>query len=414
MFQIASTFAIAKSLNTWWCLNTSRHTLMQGNQAATYLDNIFAKVPAVTPERLALIQHIESHYQQPRVLLHFPHWQYVDPLTCVDANTHYMMLDSTLQSYKYFEQYRADVLELFKLEGTQAQLLHQLAAEYLGEPNKTFNLSVHIRRGDYQQLATVFKLLDQPYYLKALDTLADKLTQAQQAQANPNEKAQAHAYAFPTKTIRLIVFSDNPEYVQEHFSWPQKLTIAGTDYPLEPVYIPTSVPDYLALHLQARCQHHIIGNSTFSWWGAYLNPQPHLTIAPKWWFVETTHLRLVQNRQLTQYIDPAKAEAYRAKLKLGKVDSSNFVAPKMQLIVQGNQVTEQVSLGTEQQQELMRDTAGILHKVEDLKQAHDLEITALAKSEFLYHPDFVIVDDEPEWTALVEQQKALQDAHEKT
>lgn len=74
---------------------------------------------------------------------------------------------------------------------------------------------------------------------------------------------------------QLFVFSDDPVWVQENLR---------LDYPLTCVSLNTADTAYEDLRLMSACKHHIIANSSFSWWGAWLNPNPEkVVMAPTKW-----------------------------------------------------------------------------------------------------------------------------------
>ena len=71
------------------------------------------------------------------------------------------------------------------------------------------------------------------------------------------------------------VFSDDPDWVRENLLVPAPLIIVDHN----------ENKDYEDLRLMSQCKHHIIANSSFSWWGAWLRPAQHkLVFAPKKWF----------------------------------------------------------------------------------------------------------------------------------
>lgn len=118
-------------------------------------------------------------------------------------------------------------------------------------------VSLHIRRGDYMQSSTVavHGLLDEAYYRKGLALLEDRLGRA------PD----------------LFVFSDDRNAAAQvlDFVPPARLTYVDGD-PDKP---------WEDMALIARCRHHVIANSSFSWWGAWLNPAlDKIVIAPRAWF----------------------------------------------------------------------------------------------------------------------------------
>ncbi len=118
-------------------------------------------------------------------------------------------------------------------------------------------VSVHIRRGDYvnhPEFSQSFGTLGLDYYEAAIKRVSDQ---------------------FPNSS--LFVFSDDPGWVQEHMH-----------FNLPPIFVINSGADADVddLQLMSLCHHHIIANSSFSWWGAWLNSRSEkLVIAPKQWFL---------------------------------------------------------------------------------------------------------------------------------
>ena len=123
------------------------------------------------------------------------------------------------------------------------------------------SVSVHVRRGDYVESETTGRfhgLCDPSYYRAAEAHLRERLR-------NP----------------KLFVFSDDPDWAEQNL----RLTAPAT-------YFRHNGPeqDFEDLRLMALCKHHIIANSTFSWWGAWLCDNPNKTvIAPRNWFREANH-----------------------------------------------------------------------------------------------------------------------------
>ena len=115
--------------------------------------------------------------------------------------------------------------------------------------------AVHIRRGDYAQHAEVrksFLVCDHGYYKQAMTHLADR-----------------------HENCKFMLFSDDPDYVAAQ-NW----------HPFEVEVLPAfpGIGDEQSMRLLSTAHHQILSNSTFSWWGAYLNRRPGKTvIVPDRW-----------------------------------------------------------------------------------------------------------------------------------
>jgi len=164
------------------------------------------------------------------------------------------------QSPKYFEEFRQDLVSKLFNEN----LIASVPLPFLEDIP---SVSLHIRRTDYVNNSLMI-LQPASYYKRAIQHLQSNL-----------------------KTpIQLIIFSDDMKWAKANV---KSFLNTPEDYDTN-VFIyfvgdqgekPT---DYQELLLMSTCQHHIITNSSYSWWGAYLDQKPYpITIAPKNWFKHT-------------------------------------------------------------------------------------------------------------------------------
>ncbi len=163
--------------------------------------------------------------------------------------------DAYLDGYWQSEHYFSDIADTIRHDLTLKTAPSSDNAEILKNITTTTAVSLHVRRGDYvsSQATNQFHgTCSLEYYQQAIRYIAQKVQ-------------QPHFY----------IFSDDPAWTQQHL----KIT-----YPTTYVtHNGTAAQE--DLRLMSQCQHHIIANSTFSWWGAWLNPSvTKLVIAPKKWF----------------------------------------------------------------------------------------------------------------------------------
>jgi Glycosyl transferase family 11 len=115
-------------------------------------------------------------------------------------------------------------------------------------------VSLHIRRGDYLHPSEGNIALPLGYYLSCIRTMQKR-------------------FAGPT----FFVFSDDIAYAREHL--PRDIDLVFVDHN-------NSFSAHEDLRLMSQCHHHIIANSTMSWWGAWLNPSSQkIVVAPRHWRV---------------------------------------------------------------------------------------------------------------------------------
>ena len=166
-----------------------------------------------------------------------------------------------LSGYWQSERYFADNSEVIREEFTFKGLMSQRNLEIANRIQSTNSVSLHIRRGDYvnNRNAHAFHgLCTLEYYDKAINYISSRL-------------GFAHYY----------IFSDDIDWAKKYMRIPRPHTFIGHNYGAE---------SYNDMRLMSICKHHIIANSSFSWWGAWLNPSnDKIVVAPRRWFKSDKH-----------------------------------------------------------------------------------------------------------------------------
>lgn len=170
-----------------------------------------------------------------------------------------------LDGYWQDETYFADAADIIRAE-FQLRRLGATSNARVKTDDDSPLVSLHIRRGDYvhnPMAHSVHGVLGLDYYHDAVRLLAKRIGER----------------------FRIVVFSDDIEWAHQNLAFRQPLSFVSgsTDTPHED------------LHMMASCDHHIIANSSFSWWGAWLNPSvTKVVITPKRWFAapELAHINI--------------------------------------------------------------------------------------------------------------------------
>jgi hypothetical protein len=150
-----------------------------------------------------------------------------------------LKLGGFFQSWKYFEDVKDILLSTYFTPSNQVT---QSLLKYNISPN---SLGISVRRGDYLMLQHNHCVLDTSYYQEAINTY------------------------FTNNTDQIYIFSDDLDWCKQIF---------GNDV----IYVQDDIGTQL--FLMSKMKHLIMSNSTFSWWGAYLNQNNGIIISPDPWF----------------------------------------------------------------------------------------------------------------------------------
>ncbi len=178
-----------------------------------------------------------------------PHFNFWPSLNEMHSPTYLM---GYWQSARYFDNYDSQIRKDFTfrlpMEGRNAELAIDMAGSQ--------SISLHIRRGDYikhKPTSKIMHVCSLDYYRDAVRWVSSKVV----------------APVF-------FVFSDDMEWVRRHIDFLPNFVLVDSN---------REANSYRDMQLMSSCKHHIIANSSFSWWGAWLNPNVEkIVIAPPKWF----------------------------------------------------------------------------------------------------------------------------------
>lgn len=223
LFQIAATYSLALDNKDSMVYDINDNIIVH-KPLNSYLSNIFSRIN-FSNEKL----NIEFNYYEP----HF-HYHSIEYRPNLKLNGYF-------QSEKYFLHNKKSIIDLFKMDEvtkSYIDLKYKLQEE---------TVSLHVRRGDYLKYPNHHPTCDIDYYRKAVEYIG-------------NDKI-------------YLIFSDDISWCKQNFDFiEKKMFIEGNT-------------DFQDLYLMSLCKDNIIANSSFSWWGAWMNENPNKrVIAPKKWF----------------------------------------------------------------------------------------------------------------------------------
>jgi hypothetical protein len=256
MFQAAAGLALSRrlALPLFFDLSRFRNQADKAYALAGFdLDASLLPHDPVTPVNRAkkLVARMLGH-RSPRLptgwdglVYKEPHFHYDPAFATLNGP---VFLTGYFQSPRYFAGYEDGIRQAFDASTAVSQNAQSLANDI----RKQTSLAVHVRRGDMAsdpKMAAVHGTLGHDYYDAAIAHVRDEVP-----------------------SVRLFFFSDDSEAAM---SFAQR-------YQGEVLHGQSALDD---LWLMAQCNHHVIANSSFSWWSAHLDPRPEgIRIAPKQWF----------------------------------------------------------------------------------------------------------------------------------
>ena len=155
------------------------------------------------------------------------------------------------QSWKYIRNIENTIKRDFRFDEKK---LPESSCEILSKIRNTNSVSLHIRRGDYLGNPVYDHITTPDYYNNAIDYIKKNVE-------NPF----------------FFIFTNDPEWCKVNLTLPNSLIVD----------VNSGMESYWDMFLMSQCKHNIIANSSFSWWGAWLNEHENkIVIAPRKWINE--------------------------------------------------------------------------------------------------------------------------------
>lgn len=165
-------------------------------------------------------------------------------------------LSGLWQSEKYFLDYREIIKDSFQFKKFRDEKNISLSEEL----SQVSSVAIHIRKGADYERKNVIGTCDKNYYKRAIKLIQKRVKE-------PN----------------FYIFTDNEKWVCEN--------ITEIDYTLVNWNPTSGIENYLDMQLMSCCKHNIIANSSYSWWGAWLNSNPDkIILCPEKWYNKHSYL----------------------------------------------------------------------------------------------------------------------------
>ena len=236
LFQFAATLGVGR----WLCYDVKFPTENVSNKRNQWLtNNTNVEVCFEVPLAFDIAEHLLSDSIEVEKEVRESQFHYDNRLFNIEDGT---SLNGYFQSEKYFKHVEQELRDILLFSPEARQKAYSIFPRVNHE-----TVSIHIRRGDYTTSPDSHPPCTLEYYQKAL------------------EHFQEGNYTF-------LIFSDDIEYAKKIFLGQENVLFFNND-------------SYTDLCLMSACDHHIIANSSYSWWGAWLGRNINKkVIAPAVWF----------------------------------------------------------------------------------------------------------------------------------
>jgi len=226
MFQISKAISegIKNNIKTEF-INTS-FIPMEGNQPTNYSENIFRNINFVEElPKTIRISEPSLCYNDLQIMYHTPVEYY-----------------GYFQSSKNFNSCENEIKELFSPTEDFIEKIKNLYPKIFDKGS----VSIHVRRGDYLTISEILPVVDKTYIDECLRQIGE------------------HS--------NIFIFSNDKEWCKENLNYNNSVVVEG-------------LKDYEELWMISLCNNNIMSNSSFSWWGSYLNKNINKKIyCPSVWF----------------------------------------------------------------------------------------------------------------------------------
>jgi hypothetical protein len=171
-----------------------------------------------------------------------------------------IMLYGYFQSYKYFQKNYEMICRIIGLESMKQDVIRK------NNPLER-TISMHFRLGDYKKCLDYHPITTYTFYDKCLEYMETKLTE---------------------ESYTVLYFCQD-EDIEDVLETINRLKIKFTNFEFKRA--DNNMEDWEQLVLMSCCQHNIIANSSFSWWGAYFNSNTNKIVCyPSVWFGSTVNI----------------------------------------------------------------------------------------------------------------------------
>lgn len=163
---------------------------------------------------------------------------------------------SYLEGYWGSEKYFKNIADIIRQDFTFKSEPDWENKKLIEKIKNSTSISIHIRRGDYvldKKTHQFHGVCSLKYYQQAIRLITQRV-----------------------RRPHFFIFSDDPQWAEKHLKLQQPMQVVKHNYQNN---------HHEDMRLMTYCHHHIIANSSFGWWGAWLNSGPDkIVIAPKKWF----------------------------------------------------------------------------------------------------------------------------------